>query len=71
MNALRDRRLIVNRWQSLIEHHCMVKSSKGLYIKATQLSSCLNKYKNVRIERYALYNDFAKKLFEQSPHKLI
>ena len=62
MDAMRSYKLIVNKWQTLIEEHCMVLTSKGTYLKRSQLSSAINSNKNKYEEKQAVFKSFAESL---------
>ena len=62
MDAMRSYKLIVNKWQTLIEEHRMVINSKGAYVKRSQLSSAINSNKERYEEKHMLLKDFAKSL---------
>ena len=62
MDAMRSHKLIVNKWQPLIEEHRMVINSKGAYVKRSQLSSAINSNKERYEDKHTVFKNFANSL---------
>ena len=63
MDTLREHKLIVNKWQKLIEDNRMVSSSsKEGFITRSKLRCTLYHNKNAKDDKYQMYKEFAKSL---------
>ena len=62
LDALREKKLIVNKWQKLIEEYRMVISTKDVYVSRTNLSSAINGNKEKKKDIRLVFSNFADSL---------